>query len=134
MADLKPPKPGEVLSRQFEEQIYEAVAQELASGVRKEGLWLKAVADAEGSDSRAKALYIRYRAQAMLDDAFVQATTPPPPPEPPGDIAALYLEGNSEFTPSKRDGRVECFACHSTNFTDLGRVNPHCGKCRVPLA
>jgi hypothetical protein len=116
------------LARQLEEQAYESVAAELASGVRKEGLWMKAVADAEGDEPRAKALYIRYRAHAILDDAFDQLTAPP------GDIPAIYVENGAGHVAAKRDGRVECFRCHSVNFTDLGRRDPRCGKCRVALA
>ena len=76
MTDLKVPKPDELITRQFEEQVYEAVATELAAGVRKEGLWLKAFAEAQGDETRAKALYVRYRAQAMLDEAYDQAHNP----------------------------------------------------------
>ena len=47
---------------------------EIASGVRKEGLWLKAIADALGDESLAKALYIRLRAQSMLDDSVREGT------------------------------------------------------------
>jgi hypothetical protein len=64
--------PDGILERQLEEKLFDAVAAELASGTRREGLWLKAVADASGSESAARALYVRYRAQSMLDEAALQ--------------------------------------------------------------
>lgn len=52
----------------FDEKIYEQVARELSSGIRREGLWAKAVADCQGNVEKAKALYINYRAQAFRDE------------------------------------------------------------------
>ncbi len=61
-----------IADRHFEEKLYEAVGQELLdSGVLKQGLWIKALADCDGSESRAKALYIKYRAQAILDEVDI---------------------------------------------------------------
>lgn len=51
-----------------EEKIYEQVSEELANNIRKKGLWLKAFEKAEGDESKAKALYIRYRVQAIMDE------------------------------------------------------------------
>ncbi len=78
MGDLREPTRKRVQSRRFEEEVYEAVATELESGVRKEGLWLRALAHADGNAERAMGLYIRYRAQAMLDEAYTRASQPPP--------------------------------------------------------
>lgn len=54
--------------RKFEDALYEAVAKEIASGVKKEGLWAKALAEAEGNDTKAKAIYMRFRVQSMKDE------------------------------------------------------------------
>jgi len=48
-----------------EESIYEQVAEELANNIKKEGLWLKAVEQAEGDDRKIKPLYIKYRVQSI---------------------------------------------------------------------
>lgn len=48
-----------------EESIYEQVADELANNIKKEGLWLKAVEQAEGDEKKIQSLYIKYRAQAI---------------------------------------------------------------------
>jgi len=73
MADFKLPTADEIASRQFEEQVYEAVLSEVENGTRRSGIWAKALADAEGDDPKARALYLKYRAQAMLDEAWLAA-------------------------------------------------------------
>ena len=98
MAAFKRPSTPDIEARHFEEKVYEAVAQELESGVRREGLWLKAIANADGDETKAKALYIRYRAQALLDEAHVAAhvaknaaqtaQSPPRWPPPPAEVNA----------------------------------------------
>lgn len=60
-------------NRLMEEQLYEAVSRELAAGVIREGLMAKALADTEGSQERARALYIRYRVQSIIDEGSVQS-------------------------------------------------------------
>jgi len=60
--------PQSVQDRLAEEQLYESVAQELANGVRREGLWVKAIAKSEGDSDKTKALYIQYRVQSIKDD------------------------------------------------------------------
>lgn len=74
MADefkIKMPTREEIESRQFEEYIYELVASEIQSGVLRSGLWTKAVLESGGDEKAAKCLYIKYRAQVMVDDAFI---------------------------------------------------------------
>lgn len=72
MTDLESPDPDGILSRALEEQAYDAAAKEVEGGVRRDGLWAKAFANSEGDESRAKALYLKYRAQSLLDEAFVR--------------------------------------------------------------
>ena len=55
-------------ARMIEEQLYEQVAHELSHGERREGLWTKALASADGIETKAKALYIRFRVQAIKDE------------------------------------------------------------------
>jgi hypothetical protein len=65
---LKIPTAEEIESRRFEEYIFELVANEMQSGIRKSGLWVKAISEAGGDEMRAKILYIRFRAQSMIDE------------------------------------------------------------------
>ena len=51
-----------------EEALYEEVASELANGERKEGLWLKAMQVASGEEQKTKALYVEYRAKAIVSE------------------------------------------------------------------
>lgn len=62
--------PGPV-ERLIEEQLYAQVAEELASGNLCDGLWIKAISESDGSEFKAKSLYIRYRVQAIKDETVV---------------------------------------------------------------
>lgn len=50
---------------EYEESIYNEVANELSSGIRKEGLWLKAIQNTDGDEARALSLYVKYRSEAI---------------------------------------------------------------------
>lgn len=58
-------------SRLIEEQLYEQVVNELANGKRRNGLWAKALANSEGIEDKAKALYIQYRVQSIKDEVEI---------------------------------------------------------------
>jgi hypothetical protein len=58
-------------SRLNEELLYERVVNELESGQTRPGIWGKALADSEGDEQKARALYIKYRVQAIKDEADV---------------------------------------------------------------
>lgn len=60
-------------SRIIEEKLYEQVVNELAQGLIREGLWAKALANSEGSEQSAKALYMKYRVQSIKDEVRVIA-------------------------------------------------------------
>jgi len=59
--------------RLFEERIYAQVVDELAQGNRRDGLWAKAISESGGSIDSAKGLYIRYRAQSIMDEIEISA-------------------------------------------------------------
>ncbi|WP_275287200.1 hypothetical protein [Halomonas elongata] len=59
--------------RRLEEAIYEAVYEELETGMMRKGLWAKALANSDGNESQAKAAYIKLRATAMMDDMAMRA-------------------------------------------------------------
>jgi hypothetical protein len=58
-------------ARLIDEQMYEIVVEELQSGVRRNGLWAKALAKSQGDESKAKALYISYRVQSLRDESEI---------------------------------------------------------------
>lgn len=58
--------------RILEEKIYEEVAQEIAEGKFKPGLWAKALAQTDGDEQQAKAAYIKLRFQSIIDLAAVE--------------------------------------------------------------
>jgi hypothetical protein len=55
-------------ARIIEEQLYEQVVKELANGQRRNGLWAKAIANSNGHQEKAKAIYIQYRVQSFRDE------------------------------------------------------------------
>ena len=60
-------------ARLIEENLYEMVGEEMKNGHRREGLWIKDIA-AEGSEIKAKALYISYRVQSLRDEFRIVAS------------------------------------------------------------
>jgi len=61
-----------VVGRKVEEQLYSQALNELESGVRRDGLWAKALAASEGDDARAKAQYISLVVQALKYETHMQ--------------------------------------------------------------
>lgn len=66
-------KTEDSFARLTEEAVYEIVAQEMQNGVRREGLWVKAYAEAGGDENKANVLYIELRKQSVIDEHIVQA-------------------------------------------------------------
>jgi hypothetical protein len=60
-------------TRLQEERLYELVSQELSSGIQRDGLWARAIADSGGNEEKAKAKYIKYRVQSLKDESTVFA-------------------------------------------------------------
>lgn len=50
-----------------DQRLYAKVAEELRKHGPNEGLWAKAFAESNGVESRAKALYLRYRVQQIAE-------------------------------------------------------------------
>ncbi|MFM2006344.1 MAG: hypothetical protein RLZZ09_1999 [Pseudomonadota bacterium] len=48
-----------------DEHLYEQVAEELSQNGPHAGLWAKAFAESDGVESKAKALYLRYRVEQL---------------------------------------------------------------------
>ena len=54
-------------SRLVEELIYKHILEEMDSGVIREGLYAKAMANSNGDEAKAKSLYMKYRLQSVKD-------------------------------------------------------------------
>ncbi len=50
-----------------EEAAYERANTELQAGNMRRGLWAKAYADASGDEQKQKSLYIKYRAEQLME-------------------------------------------------------------------
>ena len=55
--------------------LYEIVAEELRSNSLKQGLWVKAFAEADGDDSKARAAYIRHRVAQLEAERTPEGTS-----------------------------------------------------------
>ena len=59
-------------SRLNDEALYAFVSEEIEKGIKRDGLWIKALADAKGNESIAKANYIKLRVQSLKDEAKLE--------------------------------------------------------------
>ena len=60
-----------VLGRLTEEAFFAQAAEEMSRGVRRDGLWAKAIALSEGSESLARSKYIGLLADALRDEQYL---------------------------------------------------------------
>ena len=61
--------------RLSEEAVYEIIAEEMRSGARRDGLWIKAYSESKGDEILAKAKYIELRKQSLLDEYEIMEFT-----------------------------------------------------------
>ena len=54
-----------------EEILYAEVFREIESGVRRDGIWAKALSESEMQEGLAKAKYIKLRVQALKDEVSI---------------------------------------------------------------
>lgn len=59
--------------RRVEEKLYEQVANEIKNGEIRDGLWLKAYAEASGEKPLAEAYYAKLRVIQLLDELLAEA-------------------------------------------------------------
>ena len=90
------------VTRLVDEKLYEQVHSELLNGQKRNGLWVKALANSDGIEEKANALYIKYRFQSIKDemeiaDAIVEEAERLVEPE--------HQRRHTEFT-SERQKRV----------------------------
>ena len=50
-----------------EEDAYAWASNEIEDGTYKKGIWAKAFADSDGDEQKQKALYIKYRAEQLIE-------------------------------------------------------------------
>lgn len=60
-----------IAHRKTDEALYSLVAQEIESGVRNNGLWLKALEKADGNKEKQVVEYIKLRVQSLKDDVSI---------------------------------------------------------------
>jgi len=57
------------IGRLSEELLYEKVLSEEKSGIKRPGIWGKALADSNGAEDMAYSLYLKYRVQSLKDES-----------------------------------------------------------------
>ena len=57
-----------VVTRISEEMLYAEVLREIENGIRRDGLWAKALSQSNMQQDTAKALYIKLRVQSLKDE------------------------------------------------------------------
>ena len=50
------------------EALYQQVLEEVESGFMRKGIYAKALADSQGDEGKANALYIKYRVQSLIGE------------------------------------------------------------------
>lgn len=65
-------KGNNAVSRIMEEKFYDIVAKELEAGIKRSGLWVKAMANSKGDEAKAMSLYIEYRVQSIIDEEEIR--------------------------------------------------------------
>lgn len=73
-SDLTPPAPppAPTLLGKTEEQIYEMAFTEHQTNAQRPGLWAKALSEALGDNQKAQAIYIRLRAEQLIEEQGAQ--------------------------------------------------------------
>jgi DNA-directed RNA polymerase subunit M/transcription elongation factor TFIIS len=64
-------KKKDAKSRLTEEVLYAEVLREVEGGVRRDGLWAKALSETDFDEAKAKSLYIKLRVQSLKDELTV---------------------------------------------------------------
>ena len=98
--------------RLIDESLYAQAFDELNQGIRRDGLWAKALANAEGNEAKARGLYLQYRVQSYKDEAALleQSTVPSlnSITHPPSHSAAQHarvVDDNKQGRASNAHGR-----------------------------
>ena len=57
-----------IISRRYEERLYEVALEEVENNEIRKGLYAKALAKAEGDKEKADGIYLKLRVQSIMDD------------------------------------------------------------------
>ena len=71
MSFFKRLKRGRAANSLIVEMLYGQALKEIESGQRRDGLWVKALANSSDDEKKARSLYIEYRVQSMIDEEDV---------------------------------------------------------------
>ena len=74
MTFWKKAKQTAIVNRLVEEKIYEQVLMEIESGIRRDGLWAKALQESRGDTQEAQGYYIKFRVQSIKDETELAQT------------------------------------------------------------
>lgn len=55
--------------RLTEEALYAETLREIEAGIRRDGLWAKALVESSGNETAARAIYIKLRVRSLRDEA-----------------------------------------------------------------
>jgi len=104
-------------SRLLEEQLFEQVAQELSKGEMRVGLWTQALANSNGDEEKAKAIYIQYRVQSIKDEK---------------EILEVVVKDKLENTriPTKDSWYILCPKCKFEQWVGCSK----CKKCGISFS
>lgn len=128
MSFWKKAKHASIENRLVEEKIYEQVFQELESGVRSDGLWIKAFQKGEGDEQKAKALYIEYRVQAIKDEyALIKSMSKIQTHAQPKCEPSVKTSPPLEFIRIKSEPRTEVICNHCDTLNSL--TDTYCKEC-----
>jgi hypothetical protein len=126
----------EAMNRMLEEKLYEEVVNEIKSGYKREGLWAKAIAISSGDEAQAKALYIQYRVQSMIDGA-VMSQQEESMKEAKPSLKEKPQKNSQEADPTvyarrKKTKDPEYIICSKCNF-EQWKGYEKCQKCGIAL-
>jgi len=105
--------------RKTDEALYSLVAQEMESGVRYNGLWIKALEQANGDPTQQIAQYIKLRVQSLKDDLSIASSR-----QNPGTRISRSYDVEDLITMIKNDSDVQeikAFFSHM-DYDDLVRL------------
>jgi len=122
---------AKLASRVIDEKLYDIIAAELNVGVKKDGLWLKALAKARGNDERAAAEYITLRMQSLIDEIEIASLQSQEKIEPqkvvtqhemrcPTPLQKLVAKKHNTQFDDKAAQAVSLLESHDYTVTDKG--------------
>lgn len=85
------------IARVRDEAFHAAALQEVQAGIRRDGLWAKAIIRTHGDESRAKADYLALLVEAIKDEQRLAAKTAESPALPAAPVDEWYYMQGSKI-------------------------------------